>query len=109
VSFDNNKQLTAGHAVDPDKDYYPDVIKIPNRLAWRWTIRRKSGPMGILIQGEASSEKAAQTAGKKATADLVKSIKREQAGTPKRVSTRPYTPRGLSHENARNSANFWAR
>ena len=48
MSFDNNKQITAGHAVDPDKDYYPDVTKISNRLAWRWTIHRKSGPTRAL-------------------------------------------------------------
>jgi hypothetical protein len=62
--------------------------------------------MGILIEGEASSEKAAQIAGRKATADLAKRIKREQAGTLKKVSTRPYVPRGSSHERARSPANL---
>ena len=61
-------------------DYY--VITSPRSEApdrWGWEIRRKSKPLGIKMTAVVQSEMAAQFAGKRALADFLDALSKEES------------------------------
>lgn len=69
--------------IDPD-DYYLTTSRRgehPDR--WIWEIRRKSKPLGIKMTADGfQSETAAQFAGKRALADFLSDLAKEDKRTP---------------------------
>jgi Protein of unknown function (DUF3622) len=65
---------------DPINDYYVITSRRgqhPDR--WSWEIRRKSAPLGTKMTGDGfQSETAAQFAGKRALADFLLDLSREE-------------------------------
>jgi hypothetical protein len=72
-------------APDPINDYYVITTRRgehPDR--WSWEIRRKSKPLGIKMTGDGiQSETAAQFAGKRALADFLSDLSKEERGPHK--------------------------
>ncbi len=66
-------------AINPD-DYYVVTSRrgeYPDR--WSWEIRRKSKPLGVKVTGDGfQSEMAAQFAGKRALADFLSDLSKEE-------------------------------
>jgi hypothetical protein len=69
----------------PINDYYVIASRrsgYPDR--WSWEIRRKSKPLGIKMTGDGfQSEMAAQFAGKRALADFLSDLSKEEKGPRK--------------------------
>jgi hypothetical protein len=78
-----------------EDDYYVDLKRSAGRYlgTWTWEVRRKSSPMGVLLQGQDQNEARARAAGQNALKELLRSIKRDAAETTRRPSTRPFVPR----------------
>jgi len=72
-------------ATHPINDYYVVTSRrggYPDR--WSWEILRKSKPLGIKITGDGyQSDSAAQFAGKKALADFLSDLAKEDRRPPK--------------------------
>jgi hypothetical protein len=70
--------------IDPN-DYYVATSRrgeYPDR--WSWEIRRKSKPLGIKMTGDGfQSEMAAQFAGKRALADFLSDLAKEDKRPPR--------------------------
>ncbi len=66
-------------AINPD-DYYVVTSRrgeYPDR--WSWEIRRRSKPLGVKVTGDGfQSEMAAQFAGKRALADFLSDLSKEE-------------------------------
>jgi hypothetical protein len=71
--------------IDPN-DYYittSRMVEQPER--WNWEIRRKSRPLGIKMSADGfQSNSAAQFAGKKALADFLADLEKEDRRLPPR-------------------------
>jgi hypothetical protein len=54
--------------------------------AWCWEIQRRSKPMGVKLSGDGyQSEAAAEFASKRALAELLKALSKEELGTSRKV------------------------
>jgi hypothetical protein len=76
------QRLQRGMVINPH-DYYVITSRRgehPDR--WGWEIRRKSQPLGIKMVGDGyQSDSAAQFAGKKALADFLLDLAKEEKGS----------------------------
>jgi hypothetical protein len=72
--------LVCAMATHPINDYYVVTSRrgeYPDR--WSWEIRRKSTPLGIKMTGDGyQSDKAAQSAGKRALAEFLLDLAQEE-------------------------------
>ena len=69
-------------ATHPINDYYVVTSRRGDR--WGWEILRKSTPLGIKMTGDGfQSEMAAQFAGKRALADFLSDLSKEEKGPRK--------------------------
>ena len=67
--------------VDTSNDYYVVTSRRSEQLVerWSWEIRRKSKPLGIKMTGDGfQSEMAAEFAGKRALADFLSDLSKEE-------------------------------
>jgi len=71
--------------INPD-DYYVITSRRGEHPArWGWEIRRKSQPLGIKMTADGfQSDSAAQFAGKKALADLLSDLAKEEKRLPRK-------------------------
>jgi hypothetical protein len=67
-------------ATDPIDDYYVITsLRVGQPERWGWEIRRKSTPLGIRMTGDGyQSDTAAQFAGKRALADFLIELSKEE-------------------------------
>ena len=67
-------------ATDPINDYYVITsLRVGHPDRWSWEICRKSKPLGIKMIGDGfQSEMAAQFAGKRALADFLSDLSKEE-------------------------------
>jgi hypothetical protein len=72
-------RLRYGMAINPH-DYYVITSRSGERPErWSWEIRRKSKPLGIKMTGDGhQSDQAAQFAGKRALADFLSELEKEE-------------------------------
>jgi hypothetical protein len=77
--------LVCAMADPPISDYYVVTSRrseYPDR--WSWEIRRKSKPLGVKMTGDGfQSDMAAQFAGKRALADFLSDLAKEDKRPPK--------------------------
>jgi hypothetical protein len=77
--------LVCAMADPPISDYYVVTSRrgeYPDR--WSWEIRRKSKPLGVKMTGDGfQSDMAAQFAGKRALADFLSDLAKEDKRAPK--------------------------
>jgi len=82
-------------ATHPINDYYVITRRGAHPARWSWEIRRKSKPLGIKITEDGfQSEMAARFAGKRALADFLSDLQREEKRKLGRLSWRPISQCG---------------